>query len=873
MKIKTTLYILIPTLISLGGKAQVIDNFSDGNFTSGPTWTGSSADWIVNNSFQLQSNNSVANSSFYISTPSTLATTAQWEFYIDLKLATSGANYADVYLTSSASDLTAIATSGYFVRIGNTTDEISLYRKDAGIASGIKIIDGTDGIINSGSSNGLKIKVTRDALNQWTLLRDITGMGNAYFSEGKITDAGLATSAFFGILIRQSSSTFFYKHFFDDIEVKQYIPDLLPPLIQSVTVISANAVDVLFNESLDISSSRQAGNYVAGSLGNAATATPDAANSALVHLTFGGSFISGFNYQLTVNDIKDLAGNSMANGTASFIFYAPYIVHHHDVVIDEIMADPTPQVGLPNYEWIELKNTTDTAINLNSWRIGDATGLSGRLPGFILKPDSFVIVCSSSASAALSLLGNVVSVTGFPSLSNTAGTLFLQSPQNTIIHSVSYTDKWYQDELKKSGGYTLEMIDTKNPCSSVGNWKASSETKGGTPGKKNANDAVNPDKDAPRLMRAYTTDSINIVLVFNEPLDSSKVGASTNFSISDGIGVPLSAKAVSPMFDRIALKLNTPLLPKKIYKVTVSGVSDCVGNIIGKQNNATIGLAEIANLSDIVINEILFNPTPASIDYVEIYNRSNKIIDLKQTFIANRNSTNLISSSTQVSTESYLLFPQDFMVVTEDAAKVKAAYIVENPDAFAEINMPSFNDDKGTAVILNIQGQVIDELTYNEKWHFNLIANREGVALERIDYKAPTQLQDNWHSAATAAGYGTPTYKNSQFKINDGVQGEVKLSPEIVSPDNDGQDDFAMLEYSFPSVGYVANITIFSASGRPVRYLQRNAVCGPSGHFSWDGLGEKGQQLATGVYIIFTEVFNLKGNKRQFKHAIVLARR
>ena len=73
--------------------------------------------------------------------------------------------------------------------------------------------------------------------------------------------------------------------------------------------------------------------------------------------------------------------------------------------------------------------------------------------------------------------------------------------------------------------------------------------------------------------------------------------------------------------------------------------------------------------------------------------------------------------------------------------------------------------------------------------------------------------------------------------------------------------------------GYVASITIFDATGRPVRYLQRNALCGTKGSFRWDGLGEKNQQLATGIYILFTEVFNLNGKKKQFKKTIVLARR
>jgi hypothetical protein len=142
-----------------------------------------------------------------------------------------------------------------------------------------------------------------------------------------------------------------------------------------------------------------------------------------------------------------------------------------------------------------------------------------------------------------------------------------------------------------------------------------------------------------------------------------------------------------------------------------------------------------------------------------------------------------------------------------------------------------------------------------------------------VNYNAVTQSAENWHSAATAVGYGTPTYKNSQYHLTEGLNGEIRLSPEIFSPDNDGQDDFVTLDYHFPAPGYIANITIFNSMGRPVRYLQKNALCGTTGSFHWDGLQEKNQPLAVGVYIIFTEIFNLKGIKKQFKNEIVLARR
>lgn len=550
------------------------------------------------------------------------------------------------------------------------------------------------------------------------------------------------------------------------------------------------------------------------------------------------------------------------------------VANRYDIVIDELMADPTPQVSLPNNEWIELRNTSVTAFNLLGWRIGDATGQSGTMPSYNLLPDSFVIVCTASVVAAMSVYGPTIAVTNFPSLDNTGDVIYLRSPQNKIIHAVSYTDAWYQNELKKDGGWTLEMIDTKNPCSGSTNWKASIDVKGGTPGKKNSVDAVNADATAPQLLRAFATDSVNITLVFDESLDSLKAATATNYSISDGIGVPQSAVAIAPIFDKVSLRLNIPISQNKVYTITVSAVTDCKGNIIGSKNTARVGLSTVADSLDIVINEILFNPKSNGTDYVEIYNRSNKIIDLKQTYIANRSTAGVISNIKQLNADSYLFFPEDFMVITEDPNIIKRDFITKNMDAFVTVaSMPSFNDDEGDAIILNAQGNITDELKYDEKWHFKLIDNREGVALERIDYNASTQNQDNWHSAATSAGYGTPTYKNSQYRLDLQVQGEITVTPEIVSPDNDGMDDFATIDYSFPSVGYVANITIFDANGRAVRYLQRNALCGIKGNFRWDGLGEKMQKLPIGIYIIYTEVFNLEGKKKQFKNTIVLARR
>jgi hypothetical protein len=861
----TALLILAQTNV----RSQFIDNFADGNFTNNPAWVGNTADWIVNASQQLQSNNTVVNGAFYLSTASTLATTAQWEFYCQITFNPSSANYVDVYLTASASDITLNNTSGYFVRIGNTNDEISLYRKDASGTSTV-IINGADGILNT-SSNVMKIKVIRDATNQWTLFRDLSGTGTSYSSEGTVTDATFTTSSFFAIWVHQSTASFFQRHFFDDFDVKAYVPDITPPTIQSVTATAANSVDVLFNEPVSVATSQAVGNYsVNNGIGNPVSAVRDVSNNALVHLIFTNNFPNGVTCTITVNGVQDLSGNAITNGTGTFSYYT---AQRYDVVIDELMADPTPQVGLPNNEWIELKNTTTFPINLLGWKISDASSSSGSLPNFILKPDSLVILCTGSAVAAMSAFGTTISVTSFPSLDNESDQLSLKDANGKTIHALAYDISWYQNELKKDGGWTLEMIDTKSPCAGGSNWKASTNTAGGSPGKKNSIDALNNDQTGPQLKRAYTIDNTTIVLVFDEPVDSLKGATIANYSIDGSLTIN-NAVSLGPLFDKVQLKLNTPMQPNTVYNITATNVTDCKNNTIGNFNKAKVGLPVDPVAGEMIVNEILFNPRSGAYDYVEFYNRSNKVFDASRLYIANRNSSNVISSITQLSSLPWLVFPGDYIVMTEDAASLSREYLVKNPGWVLTLSsLPSFPDDKGFVLLLNFQGNPVDEVNYLDDWHFKLIDNEEGVALERIDPDGTTQDPNNWHSAGSTAGYGTPTYKNSQYKQPPGINASIEITPKVFSPDNDGFDDIATIQYKVDQPGYVANITIFDAAGRPVRNLVRNGTLALSGYWNWDGLDDKEKKLPVGTYVIFTEIFNLQGKKDRFKNTVVLARK
>jgi Lamin Tail Domain len=547
--------------------------------------------------------------------------------------------------------------------------------------------------------------------------------------------------------------------------------------------------------------------------------------------------------------------------------------NRYDVVIDEIMADPIPSVGLPGNEWLELKNMSASAIHLQNWRIGDATSQSGPMPDFILKPDSFVIVCAAGAVPVMSGFGTTISVTSFPSLDNDGDQLFLKAVNGMTIHAVSYTSSWFQNELKKDGGWTLEMIDTKSPCTGSDNWKASVNATGGTPGKINSIDAANPDAIPPKLKNAYTTDNGTIILVFDEPLDSLSGAAAANYAIDGGLNIT-DAVALPPLFNQVQLKTNTPLAANIVYTITATHVTDCKSNVLGSANKTRTGLPVDASAGELIINEILFNPRSNGFDYVEFYNNSDKILDAARLYIANRNSSGAISSIKPLSATPFYIFPGDYIVETEDANNLAVQYLVKNPDNVLVISSPpSFPDDEGDVIALNFQGEVLDEVNYKDDWHFKLIDNAVGVALERIDPAGPSQDPANWHSAASTAGYGTPGYKNSQYKQPAGMNAAIEVAPKVFSPDNDGFDDIATIQYKVSEPGYVANITIFDGAGRPVRNLVRNGTLGLSGYWNWDGLDDKGLKLPVGVYIIFTEIFNLAGKKDSFKNVIVLGRK
>ncbi|MGZ8538923.1 MAG: lamin tail domain-containing protein, partial [Flavisolibacter sp.] len=403
-------------------------------------------------------------------------------------------------------------------------------------------------------------------------------------------------------------------------------------------------------------------------------------------------------------------------------------------------------------------------------------------------------------------------------------------------------------------------------------WKSSFDTRGGSPGKINSVDGILQDNMAPRLLKTYSVDSINIVGVFDEPVDSMTASSISNYSFSHQINI-LSTQPEPPFFDRIHIRLSSPMQKGIVYELTARHISDCNRNEIGIHRTAKAGIGEIALTGDIIVNEILFNPRPNAFDFVELYNKSNKIVDISTLSIASKTSTGVLTQPKKISEKPFFLFPQEYLIVTKDKSSLQHEYLVKNPDQMITCVLPSYPDDKGTVVLTNEQGHLIDELSYSDKWHFTLISNDEGISLERIDPSSNSLDKENWHSASATAGFGTPTYQNSQYKQTDVMNGEITINSKIISPDNDGLDDFLTINYELETPGYLANVNVFNSDGRLVLRFKKNELLGVKGSWQWDGSGENKHKLQPGIYIFHTEIFNLKGIRKNFKNVIVLAAR
>lgn len=855
---------------SLQSLAQLQDNFSDGDLTNAPSWQGDLNNFIVNSDFELQLMAPEAGNSLLF-VPTTLPDSAIWTLYFNMNFAPSGSNLLRIYLQADSDDL--LNANGYYLEVGETGSEDALhfYRQDAGIPT--YLTSATLGTLGSQPALA-RLKIERTAQGLWSCFASYDGTFSFQLEFETQEATYLGGDIFFGMYCLYTS-TRTDKFFFDDISIQPNIPDTTPPLLISASPVSANLVDVVFDEALDQNSIIPSNFSLNNGIGTPLSAELDFNNNSLVHLELDNLLQNQTDYSLTTNNIADELGNTSASQNTNFQFLQPETADRFDILITEIMADPTPQIALPNAEFVELYNRSDKTLNLENF--GFDSGSSPKaLPSHVLLPENYVVLCDVEDIADFQQFGETIGINGFPALVNSGDKLTLSDPEGNIVHSVTYASDWYRDVTKEEGGWTLELISPFNICEEKENWQASQNLAGGTPGQQNSVFDNFEDQKSPDLIRAFVdaNKADEIKLFFTENLDKDNAENIDNYAISNNIEI---TSATLQSFDNkvVVLKLNSFLELKTVYEITLStGLTDCMGNAVGVFNTARVGVPEAFEAQDVLVNEILFNPEVGGVDFVEIYNQTSKIFNLNDLTIGNLHSG--VDTVLTTVNQDFLLFPMQYVVLTELASDIQNQYFVQHPENLLENDLPAFDNESGNISLIYSEGTaniVVDAFDYDEDYHHALLDDVNGVSLERIDPNGDSQSSSNWHSAAKSVGFATPTYQNSQFLSNELVSEDLFwLAQKTFSPDNDGFEDFLQINYEMEIPGYIANIKIFDAAGRFVKDLSTNELLATEGFIKWDGTTHERRKARVGIYIIWIQIFSPDGDVKEFKKTCALAK-
>ncbi len=849
---KKLLYALIfQCIFSQIATAQFSDDFSDGDWTKNPTWSWQADSFIVNAKKELQLN-AKAGGIARIGTSYTCEQAMVWEFLVRMEFAPSQSNRLRVLLTYSPAN-GAVPAQAYELIIGEdgSTDKIKLQKFEA--TTPFVTCQNTF-VVNNQVNTRLRIK--RDVKNFWTIETDYNG-GYVFKQEAAFQEINpiIFSNTTFAFWCEYTDSRK-DKFFFDDIKVYKNEPDVTPPSVLSASQDSKllNRVNVFFSEVVD---SVQAKNVLSYTLSkNAGSPVKITYNYDRVSLDFQNNLQAAANYDLLIYNIADLAKNVMKPQTVSFTTAtAPVTTQAFDILINEIMADPFPQIGLPKAEFVELYNRSSKTIDLQGFSLKDKGTTAYKLPKFSLTPDHYVIIYKRDKAINFGKYGDTLALATFFALDSDNEELSLFSEKNELIDRVNYGLASYQDDKKSAGGWSLERINPETPCLGGFNFIASKSDDGGTPGKKNSVFSNQKDQSPLTNIYAFPNSDTEILLRFNKNFDLNTL-QNTTFEIETGVKSVTKGATAS----EVKITLSAAMQKGKIYTLKIKNtLKDCIGNSI-KDSFIPMGVPESISHKDVVINEILFNPKKGGVDFVEVYNRSKKIINLNDLNIDNQKKLDVQEINT-----NYLLLPSSYAVLTENKSiLLNQGYTIQDLNAIIETKLPSFDDDEGNVQLIKADApgkQLIDAVDYDKTYHYSLLKDQSGVSLERINPDGESNQKSNWYSAASTVGFATPTYQNSQFLILQNPQNErFSLSNTRLSPDGDGFEDYLLITYKNDLAGLTATARIFDLDGRPIKTLAENQLLGSQGELRWDGDTDTVTRASLGIYIVLIEYFSPDGS-------------
>lgn len=273
----------------------------------------------------------------------------------------------------------------------------------------------------------------------------------------------------------------------------------------------------------------------------------------------------------------------------------------------------------------------------------------------------------------------------------------------------------------------------------------------------------------------------------------------------------------------------------------------------------TCAIPVLQPIRNLYITEVLYDPFPNGVDFVELYNASDTVVDLSRCSLSN--------GKKQVQLPAYDLYSDKYVAITSSDSILLEQY----PDACYEnvltvSTLPNFVNDSGKVVLL-CDAVVIDSMMYSDTMHHSQIYDTEGFSLERVPFDGM-----DWFSASSDA-MATPGCVNSQSQILPDGSAETDadkafwLSDSWFAP----QEQYLSI-YHQVEEGTIANAWVYNLQGMSVYRLYNNTLLSATGSSYWDGMDDAGNLCTMGFYVIVIEWKTLQGESKKLKLPVVLGR-
>ena len=507
-------------------------------------------------------------------------------------------------------------------------------------------------------------------------------------------------------------------------------PDTIPPRLQFVTFSSDSSIDMVFSERL-----------VNFSLDFVESSSPSFTDFQQIADTLrfiaNVQFTDAQTVAIRISPVFDLFGNQSPASAISRVYYDVQEPVAGSVFINEFMYDPAP--GYPEY--VEIFNDANFAVDLSQLTMGNLGGTQRAVSSVrtALPPKSYAVLSpDTTLRTFFSGIPIIEMGSQFSSLRNTNDGIILKNRNGELVDSLSYSNAWGGRDV------ALERRSLDIPASVVSNWGDSPSPKFGTPGSENL---VEPDESPPFLVAIDVLDSQSLRLNFNEPINSQSV-QNSDFVISPA----LTISAIIVTEDIVRIEFAEEILLGDSYEISISTVSDLFLNQIADTSAFFVWYSfEHASVGDIVINEILYQNGTSIPEFVEIFNRSNRTIDLNGWQFSDEAATVTLRAPLTKRAKAGLsipIAPDSFVVITGDIEFAKAV-----SGGFYLPNLPSLSNVGDAVVIRTPNGEVVDSVFYFSSW-----GGGSQVSIERKDPFNLSNDPANWATNPQGISAGKPNF-------------------------------------------------------------------------------------------------------------------